>query len=97
MEITLELDKKYHERQKESGSHQKKKPPVPGYNSFRNPHNSSSKKPNHKKSKKGKNVQNSKDRPHASLINKDNKLIVSEKDRRIKEALFIDCGGNNPI
>ncbi|MBW0560480.1 hypothetical protein O181_100195 [Austropuccinia psidii MF-1] len=32
MEITLELDTRYHERQKEKGSHQEKKPPVTGSN-----------------------------------------------------------------
>ncbi|MBW0569739.1 hypothetical protein O181_109454 [Austropuccinia psidii MF-1] len=30
MDITLELDTRYHERQKEKGSHQEKKPPVTG-------------------------------------------------------------------
>ncbi|MBW0527562.1 hypothetical protein O181_067277 [Austropuccinia psidii MF-1] len=33
MDITLELDTRYHERQKEKGSHQEKKPPVTGSNS----------------------------------------------------------------
>ncbi|MBW0568219.1 hypothetical protein O181_107934 [Austropuccinia psidii MF-1] len=28
MDITLELDTRYHERQKEKGSHQEKKPPI---------------------------------------------------------------------
>ncbi|MBW0578757.1 hypothetical protein O181_118472 [Austropuccinia psidii MF-1] len=35
MDITLELDTRYHERQKEKGSHQEKKPPVTGSNSSR--------------------------------------------------------------
>ncbi|MBW0567624.1 hypothetical protein O181_107339 [Austropuccinia psidii MF-1] len=30
MDITLELDTRYHERQKEKGSYQEKKPPVTG-------------------------------------------------------------------
>ncbi|MBW0561633.1 hypothetical protein O181_101348 [Austropuccinia psidii MF-1] len=33
--ITLELDTRYHERQKENGSHQENKPPFTGPNSFR--------------------------------------------------------------
>ncbi|MBW0462473.1 hypothetical protein O181_002188 [Austropuccinia psidii MF-1] len=35
MDITLELDTRYHERQKKKGSNQKKKPPVTGSNSSR--------------------------------------------------------------
>ncbi|MBW0463929.1 hypothetical protein O181_003644 [Austropuccinia psidii MF-1] len=70
MHITLELDTRYHERKKEKGSHQEKKPPVTGSNSFKPPQYSSSKKPNNKKGKKGKNLQASKDKPHASLLNK---------------------------
>ncbi|MBW0521891.1 hypothetical protein O181_061606 [Austropuccinia psidii MF-1] len=37
MDITLELDTRYHERQKEKGINQEKKPPVPGSNSSRPP------------------------------------------------------------
>ncbi|MBW0525849.1 hypothetical protein O181_065564 [Austropuccinia psidii MF-1] len=48
MDITLELDTRYHERQKEKGSHKEKKPPVTGSNSLRPPQDSSSKKPHHK-------------------------------------------------
>ncbi|MBW0501607.1 hypothetical protein O181_041322 [Austropuccinia psidii MF-1] len=40
MDITLELDTRYHERQKEKGSHQQKKPPVTGSNSSRPPQDS---------------------------------------------------------
>ncbi|MBW0463803.1 hypothetical protein O181_003518 [Austropuccinia psidii MF-1] len=87
MDITLELDTRYHERHKEKGSHQEKKPPISELNSAKPPQSSSSKKPYHKKNKKGKNFQVSKDKPHAALLNKDNKLIGSEKERRIKEGL----------
>ncbi|MBW0562869.1 hypothetical protein O181_102584 [Austropuccinia psidii MF-1] len=79
MEITLELDTRYHERQKEKGSHQEKKPPISGSNSSKPPQSSSSKKPYHRKNKKGKNFQVSKDNPHASLLTKENKLIGCEK------------------
>ncbi|MBW0478751.1 hypothetical protein O181_018466 [Austropuccinia psidii MF-1] len=97
MDITLELDTRYHDRQKEKGSHQEKKPPVTGSNSSRPPPGSSSKRPQHKKNKKGKQFQVSKDGPHSALLNKYNKLIGSEKERRIKEGLFIYCGGKHTI
>ncbi|MBW0569956.1 hypothetical protein O181_109671 [Austropuccinia psidii MF-1] len=97
MDITLELDTKCHERQKEKGSHQEKKPPVTGSNSSRPPQDSSSKRPHHKKNKKGKQFQVSKEKPHSALLNKDNKLISYEKERRIKEGLCTYCGGKNPI
>ncbi|MBW0477545.1 hypothetical protein O181_017260 [Austropuccinia psidii MF-1] len=60
-------------------------------------HSSSSKKLYHRKNRKGKNFQVSKDKPHASLLTKDNKLIGSEKERRIKEGLCTYCGGKHPI
>ncbi|MBW0478151.1 hypothetical protein O181_017866 [Austropuccinia psidii MF-1] len=85
MDITLVLDTRYHERQKEKVSNQEKKPPVTGFNPSRPPQDSSSKRPHHKKKKKGKQFQASKDKPHSALLNKDNKLIDSEKERRIKE------------
>ncbi|MBW0496869.1 hypothetical protein O181_036584 [Austropuccinia psidii MF-1] len=97
MDITLELDTRYHERQKEKGSHQEKKPPVTGSNSSRPPQDSSSRRPHHKKNKKGKQFQASKDKPHSVLLNKDHKLISSEKERRIKEGLCTYCGGKHPI
>ncbi|MBW0564036.1 hypothetical protein O181_103751 [Austropuccinia psidii MF-1] len=37
MEITLELDTRYHDRQKEKGSHQEKNPPISGSNSSKPP------------------------------------------------------------
>ncbi|MBW0465989.1 hypothetical protein O181_005704 [Austropuccinia psidii MF-1] len=97
MNIDLELGTRYHERQKEKGIKEEKKPPVTGYNSFRPPQYSLSKNPHHKKDKKGKNFQVSKDRLHADILNKDSKLIVSEKDKRIKAGLNTYCGGKNPI
>ncbi|MBW0470461.1 hypothetical protein O181_010176 [Austropuccinia psidii MF-1] len=79
MDVTLELDTRYHEREKEKGGNQENKPPVPGSNTSRPPQGSSSKRPHHKKNKKGKQFQSSKDNSHASLLNKENKLIGSEK------------------
>ncbi|MBW0538119.1 hypothetical protein O181_077834 [Austropuccinia psidii MF-1] len=97
MNITLELDTRYHERQKEKGIHQQKKHPVTESNYFRPPQDLSSKKHNHNKIKKGNNFQFSKNKPHSDLPNKDNKLILSEKERRIKEGLCTCCVGNNTI
>ncbi|MBW0497806.1 hypothetical protein O181_037521 [Austropuccinia psidii MF-1] len=77
MNITLELDTRYHETQKEKGSNQEKKPPVTRSNFSRPPQDSSSKRPYHQKNKKGKKYQASKDKPHSALLNKDNKLIGS--------------------
>ncbi|MBW0542313.1 hypothetical protein O181_082028 [Austropuccinia psidii MF-1] len=55
MDITLELDTRYHERQKEKGSDQEKNPPVTGCNSSRPPQDSSSKTPHHKKTRRESN------------------------------------------
>ncbi|MBW0552518.1 hypothetical protein O181_092233 [Austropuccinia psidii MF-1] len=41
MDITLETDTRYHERQKEMGSHQEKKPPISGSSSSKSPQISS--------------------------------------------------------
>ncbi|MBW0513345.1 hypothetical protein O181_053060 [Austropuccinia psidii MF-1] len=97
MDITLKLDMRYHERHKEKGSHQEKKPPVTGSNSARPPQDSSSKRPHHKKNKKGKQFQASQKKPHSALLNKENKLIGSEKERRIKAGLCTYCGEKHPI
>ncbi|MBW0484010.1 hypothetical protein O181_023725 [Austropuccinia psidii MF-1] len=97
MDITLELDTRYHEGQKEKGSHQEKKPPISGSNFSKPPQSSSSKKPYHRKNKKGKDFQMSKDKPDAALLTKDNKLIGSEKERRIKEGFCNYCGGQHPF
>ncbi|MBW0584213.1 hypothetical protein O181_123928 [Austropuccinia psidii MF-1] len=97
MDITLELDTRYHERQKEKGSYQEKKSPISGSKTSKPPQSSPSKKPYHKNNKKGKIFQVSKDKPHAALLNKGNKLISSEKDRRIKEGLCNYCGGKHPF
>ncbi|MBW0575629.1 hypothetical protein O181_115344 [Austropuccinia psidii MF-1] len=96
VDVTLELDTRYHERQKEKAGNQEKKPPVIRSNQSRPPQNSSSKSPHQKKNKKGKQFQSSKAKPHAALLNKDNKLIGSEKERRIKEGLCTYCCGKHP-
>ncbi|MBW0482428.1 hypothetical protein O181_022143 [Austropuccinia psidii MF-1] len=97
MDITFELDTRYHERQKEKGGNQENKPPVTGSNFSRPPQGLPSKRPHHKKNKKGKQTRLSKDRPHSTLHNKDNKFIGSEKEARIKESLCTYCGGKHQI
>ncbi|MBW0523286.1 hypothetical protein O181_063001 [Austropuccinia psidii MF-1] len=96
MDITLELDTRYHERQKGKGGNQEKKPPVTGSNTSRPSQGSSLKRPHHRKNKKGKQFKASKDKPHAAVLNKNNKLIGSQKERRI-EGLCTYCNGKEPI
>ncbi|MBW0575086.1 hypothetical protein O181_114801 [Austropuccinia psidii MF-1] len=88
MNITLELDTRYHERQNEKSHHQEKKPEASKSNSS-HPQNSSS-------SSQKKNFQK-RDKPHSSLLNKDFKLMNSEKERRIKEGLCTYCGGKHSL
>ncbi|MBW0479084.1 hypothetical protein O181_018799 [Austropuccinia psidii MF-1] len=78
MDIKLELGTRYHERQKE------KRPEASKSNSS-HPQNSST------LSQKKKNFQK-RDKPSSSLLNKDFKLMNSEKERRIKEGLCTYCG-----
>ncbi|MBW0573454.1 hypothetical protein O181_113169 [Austropuccinia psidii MF-1] len=96
MDVTLELDTGYHERQKENDGNKEKKPPVSGSNPSRPPENPFPKWPHQKKNKKGIQFQSSKDKPHAALLNKDNILIGSEKERGIKEGLCTYCGVKAP-
>ncbi|MBW0569145.1 hypothetical protein O181_108860 [Austropuccinia psidii MF-1] len=90
MDVTLELDTRYHERKKEKGHHQEKKPEA-SKSSSSHPQNSSS-----SSQKKKKNFQK-RDKPHSSLLNKDFKLMNSEKERRIKEGLCTYCGGKHSL
>ncbi|MBW0469558.1 hypothetical protein O181_009273 [Austropuccinia psidii MF-1] len=90
MDVTLELDTRYHERQKEKIHHQEKKPEASKLNSS-HPQNSSS-----SSQKKKKNFQK-RDKPHSSFLNKDFKLMNYEKERRIKEVLCNYCGGNHSL
>ncbi|MBW0589268.1 hypothetical protein O181_128983 [Austropuccinia psidii MF-1] len=97
MDITLKLDTRYNERQKERGIHQEKKPPISGFNFSKPPKRSSSKKPYHRKNNKSKNFQVSQDMPHPALLTKDNRLIGSKKESMIKKGLCTYCGGKHPI
>ncbi|MBW0503888.1 hypothetical protein O181_043603 [Austropuccinia psidii MF-1] len=68
MDVTLELDTRYHERQKDNSHHQEKKSEASKSNSS-HPQNSSS-----SSHKKKKNFQK-RDKPHSSLLNKDFKSM----------------------
>ncbi|MBW0500695.1 hypothetical protein O181_040410 [Austropuccinia psidii MF-1] len=70
--ITLELNTRYHERQKEKG-HIKENKPEASKSSSSHPQNSSS------SNQKKKNNLQKKDKPHPSLLNKDFNLMGSEK------------------
>ncbi|MBW0556246.1 hypothetical protein O181_095961 [Austropuccinia psidii MF-1] len=71
MDVTLELDTRYHERQKEKSHHQEKKPEA---SKLISPHPQNSSSSSHKKTDFQK-----RDKPHSSLLNKDLKLRNSEK------------------
>ncbi|MBW0502471.1 hypothetical protein O181_042186 [Austropuccinia psidii MF-1] len=83
MDVTLELDTRYHERQKEK-SHNQQKNSEASKSNYSHPQNSSIS--SHKK----KNFQK-RDKPHSSFLNKEFKLINSEKEIRIKEGLCTYC------
>ncbi|MBW0473030.1 hypothetical protein O181_012745 [Austropuccinia psidii MF-1] len=84
MDITLELDTRYHERQNEKSHHQEKNPEA-SKSDYSHPQSSSS------------SSQKKKKKPHSSLLNKYFKLINSEKERRIKEGLCTYCGGKHSL
>ncbi|MBW0472029.1 hypothetical protein O181_011744 [Austropuccinia psidii MF-1] len=83
MDLTLELDTRYHERQIEKNNHQEKKPEASKSSSSHTPNSSSS--------------YQKRDKPHSSLLNKDFKLMNSEKERRIKEGPCTCCGGKQSL
>ncbi|MBW0519800.1 hypothetical protein O181_059515 [Austropuccinia psidii MF-1] len=80
MDITLELNTRYHERQKEKSHHQEKKQEASKLNDS-HPQNSSSSNQNKKKNFKKRY------KPHFSLLNKGFNLMGSKKEKRIKEGL----------
>ncbi|MBW0517426.1 hypothetical protein O181_057141 [Austropuccinia psidii MF-1] len=90
MDINLELDTRYNERQNEKINHQEKKPEASKSNSS-HPQNSLS-----SSQKRKKNFQK-RDKPHSSLSNKDFKLMNFEKERRIKEGSCTYCGGKHSL
>ncbi|MBW0580337.1 hypothetical protein O181_120052 [Austropuccinia psidii MF-1] len=91
MDVSLELDTRYHERQEEKNHHQEKKPEASKSNSSHHKNSSSS---SHKKKYFNSQKQ---EKPHSSLLNKDFKLKASEKERRIKEGLCNYCSGKHSL
>ncbi|MBW0522746.1 hypothetical protein O181_062461 [Austropuccinia psidii MF-1] len=90
MDKALELDTRYHERKNEKSHHQEKNPEASKSNSP-DPQDSS-----RSIQKKKKNFEKS-DKPHSSFLKKDFKLMSSEKERRIKEGVYTNCGGKNSL
>ncbi|MBW0508062.1 hypothetical protein O181_047777 [Austropuccinia psidii MF-1] len=90
MDITLEIDTRYHERQNEKNNHEEKKPEASKSHSS-HPQSSSS-----SSQKKKKNFQK-RDKTHSSLLDKDFKLMNSEKERIMKEGLCTYCGGKHSL
>ncbi|MBW0524201.1 hypothetical protein O181_063916 [Austropuccinia psidii MF-1] len=86
MNITLELDTTYHERQNEKSNNQGKNPEASESDSS-HPQNFPS-----SSQRKKKNFQK-REKPHSSFLNKYFKLMNSEKERRIKEGSCTYCGG----
>ncbi|MBW0490707.1 hypothetical protein O181_030422 [Austropuccinia psidii MF-1] len=83
MDITLDLDTRYQERQTE-------KKPEASKSNYSHPQNSQS------LNQKKKNFQKRQKR-HSSFLNKYFKLMGSEKERRTKEGLCAYCGGKHSL
>ncbi|MBW0467401.1 hypothetical protein O181_007116 [Austropuccinia psidii MF-1] len=90
MDITLELDTMYHEREK-GRSHSREKNAEASKAISSHPQNSSS-----SNQKKMKSFQK-RDKPRYSLLNKKFKLMGSEKERRVKEGFCAYCGGKHGL
>ncbi|MBW0473397.1 hypothetical protein O181_013112 [Austropuccinia psidii MF-1] len=90
MDITLELDTMYHERQNKKSNNQEKKQEASKSHSSHPKISSSSSQ------KKTKNIQK-RDKPHSYLLKKDFKFMNSEKERSIKEGLCTYCGGKHSL
>ncbi|MBW0557382.1 hypothetical protein O181_097097 [Austropuccinia psidii MF-1] len=89
MDVSLELGTRYHERKKKKKNHQENKSEDSKSSSSHHKNYSSS---SHKK--KNFRVQK-REKPHSSLLNKDHKIMGSEKERQIKEVLCLYCGGKH--
>ncbi|MBW0464202.1 hypothetical protein O181_003917 [Austropuccinia psidii MF-1] len=85
IDVTLDLDTRYHERQEEK-NHSQENATEASKSSSSNPRNFS--RSRHKKKKVSI--------FHYSFLNKDQKLIASEKER-CKEGLSAYCGGKHSI
>ncbi|MBW0524129.1 hypothetical protein O181_063844 [Austropuccinia psidii MF-1] len=91
MDLTPEVDIRYHERQKETNNFQEKNTEA-SKSSSSHPKNYTSSI----QKKKNSRVQK-REKPHPSLLDRDHKLMGSEKERGFKEGLCAYYGGNNSI
>ncbi|MBW0551959.1 hypothetical protein O181_091674 [Austropuccinia psidii MF-1] len=89
MDVTLELDTRYHERKREKNHFQENKTEASKSSSIHQNYSSS-----RQKKKENFNVQK-RDKPHASLLNKYFNFMCSEKEKRLKEGLCTYCGGKH--
>ncbi|MBW0577393.1 hypothetical protein O181_117108 [Austropuccinia psidii MF-1] len=91
MDVTLEFDTRYPERKREKNhNHEKNTKASTSISS----NNQSSPSSSHKK----KNFMAQKrDKPHFCLLNRDHKLMGTEKERIIKEGLCAYFGGKNSL
>ncbi|MBW0524431.1 hypothetical protein O181_064146 [Austropuccinia psidii MF-1] len=91
MDVTLEPNTRYHERQKEKKNYQEKNT-EPSKSSSSHTQNSSSSSHNKRNLKVQK-----RDKLHYSLLNKDQRLMGFEKERILKEGFCAYCGGKNGL
>ncbi|MBW0461215.1 hypothetical protein O181_000930 [Austropuccinia psidii MF-1] len=92
MDITLEVGTRYHERQRKRNNLKEKKPEASKSVSSHSKNSSSS----NQKRKKNSHFQK-RDKPHSSLLNKDFKLMGSEKERRVKKGFCAYFCGKNSL
>ncbi|MBW0475651.1 hypothetical protein O181_015366 [Austropuccinia psidii MF-1] len=91
MDVTLDLDTRYHESQKEKNQFQEKKTEASTSSSSHTQNYSSS---THKK----KNFRvHERDKPHSSLLNNDHNFMCSKRGRRLKEVFCAYCGGKHSL
>ncbi|MBW0491722.1 hypothetical protein O181_031437 [Austropuccinia psidii MF-1] len=91
MDVTLELDTRYHEMQKETNCFQERKPEA---SNLRSSHTQNSERSRNKK----KNFRvHTRDKPNYPLRNNDHRLMGSEKEIILKVGMCPFCGGNNSI
>ncbi|MBW0583056.1 hypothetical protein O181_122771 [Austropuccinia psidii MF-1] len=91
MDVTLKLDTRYHERQKEKNNFQDEKTEDSKSISSHTKNSASS-----SLEKKNFRVQKM-DKPHSFFLNKDHKLMGSEKEIIFMEGLCAYCGGKHSI
>ncbi|MBW0507165.1 hypothetical protein O181_046880 [Austropuccinia psidii MF-1] len=90
MDVTLKLDTRYHERQKEKGGNQKKQPPATGSYQSRPPHSSYLKSPHQKNKKKESNFHLQRTSPMLlSSIRTRNQLVLKRRGESKRGCVII--------